>query len=338
MLDLVPLIQSVLPHKHRKSASGWHQFHAVCCHHRGHNSDTRMRGNLKMDVTGISYSCFNCGFKTRFTGDQLSRSFEQLLQWLGMDATDIQKIKLRLLQQHMDEGATTTQDTFSVPDTNWPTVRLPNHSVRIQDALDHAPPESHVHEVWQYIQSRGIDLCASHDWYWSDQSDHDLHKRVLIPMTKHNQIVAYTGRYAGTPPPGVPKYYNSPVPPGYLFNWDRLWSPRKFVLLCEGPLDAIAVQGVASMGSTLSDEQIYHLSQSDKHVVVLPDRTKTNQQLIDAALAFGWSVSFPEWESHIKDAADACKAYGQIYTITSVLAARVHNPLTIGVKRKWMPQ
>lgn len=297
-----------------------------------------MRGNLKMDVTGISYSCFNCGFKTRFMGDELSRSFEQLLQWLGMDASDIQKIKLQLLQQHMDEGATTTVDTFSVPDTNWPTMRLPNHSEPILHALEHAPPESHVHAVWQYIQSRGPDLCNSHDWYWSDQTDHALHKRVLIPMRKHNQIVAYTGRYAGTPPPGVPKYYNSPVPPGYLFNWDRLWSARKFVLLCEGPLDAIAVQGVACMGSTLSEQQIYHLSKCDKHVVVLPDRTKTNQQLIDLALTFGWSVSFPEWESHIKDAADACKAYGQIYTITSALAARVHNPLTIGVKRKWMPQ
>lgn len=337
MLDITPWIVNHLPHKHKKTPTGWYHFNAVCCHHRGHKPDTRARGNLKSDATGISYSCFNCGFKTRHTGDNLSTSFEQFMTWLGMSQDEIQKIKLGLLKQNLEEGTHKSHVNHMVPQTDWGTVTLPKHSAKITDWLESGCDDPHLIQVCEYLQSRGEHIAQAYDWWWSPESDHDWRNRLLIPMWKGDQMVAYTGRYAGAPPPQVPKYLNSPLPPGYLFNWDHMWGNRKFVIVCEGPMDAIAVQGVASMGSTLTEQQIYHLCESDKQVVVLPDRTKSNQHMIDVALSFGWAVSFPDWEAHIKDAADACKAYGDIYTITSALAARTTNPLTIGVKRKWMP-
>ena len=94
------------------------------------------------------------------------------------------------------------------------------------------------------------------------------------------------------------------------------------------------MQGVGAMGSTLSADQVHWLSMQSAHKVVLPDRQRKNQELIDAALLFGWSVSFPEWEDDVKDAADACKKYGQVYTITSVLASQTADPVMIGIKRK----
>lgn len=325
------MVMGVLPHKNKKSSTGWHQFDAVCCHHRGHKPDTRRRGNLKADASGVSYSCFNCGFKTRFTGDQISHSFEQLLMWLGMDVSQIQQIKLRLLQHQLDHAHVAESEvSFVPPHSDWPEVSLPPDSLLVHDQ------DPAAHDVISYMRERHLHMLPHTDWYYSS---HEKWKhRLIIPMRAQGKCVAYTGRYLGTPPHHVPKYLNSQLPPGYLFNWDQLWADRKFVIVCEGPLDALAVQGVASLGSQLTEAQIYHLSRCDKQVCVLPDRTKSNQQLIDIALAFGWSVCFPEWESHIKDASDACKAYGQIYTITSALAARTHNPLTIGVKRKWMSE
>jgi hypothetical protein len=330
-MDITNAVMSVLPHKHKQSPTGWHQFHAVCCHHRGHKPDTRRRGNLKADASGISYHCFNCGFKTRFQGDQISHSFQQLLTWLGMPEEQIQHIKLQLLKSHMDHAHVHT-DThqFMVPSSDWPEVSLPPQSVHVRS---HDADASHVID---YMKARHLHELPHTDWYYSTHEN--WQHRLIMPMRAQGRCVAYTGRYLGTPPSQVPKYLNSQLPPGYLFNWDQLWTDRKFVIVTEGPLDALAVQGVASLGSQLTEAQIYHLSRCDKHICVLPDRTKKNQQLIDTALTFGWSVCFPEWESHIKDAADACKAYGQIYTITSALAARTHNPLTIGVKRKWMPE
>jgi hypothetical protein len=337
MLDLTSLVLALLPVKHRKSNTGWYQFNAVCCHHRGHKPDTRGRGNLKSDASGISYSCFNCGFKSRYQGTQLTQNFEQLLKWLGAEHSQIQEIKLLLMRDLMDSHQAISTIAGEVPTQNWSRIELPQTSKPLHEWLTEPQVPKEAHGVQEYLQSRGADLAKSYTWWWCDSSDHHMNQRLLIPMTAHGRVVGYTGRFVGSPPPGVPKYYNSALPPGYLFNWDRLHDNRKFVIVCEGPLDAIAVQGVASMGSTLTESQIYHLVHSDKQVIILPDRTKNNQHMIDVALSFGWAVSFPDWESHIKDAADACKAYGQIYTITSALAARTTNPLTIGVKRKWMP-
>jgi hypothetical protein len=161
---------------------------------------------------------------------------------------------------------------------------------------------------------------------------------VLLPFFHKDQIVGYTGRHCETNPGKfVTRYWNSQVPDGFLFNSDVADIPgRQVLVLVEGPFDAIAVQGVAAMGSSLSEHQIYWLASQNAQKIVLPDQQKNNQGLIDTALSFGWAVSFPDWEPDIKDAADACKRYGQIYTITSVLSSYTTNPITIGLKRQFL--
>ena len=70
------LIFDYLPHKKRQTAKGWINFDAPCCHHRGHNRDTRSRGNLLVtDDGGIIINCYNCGFKAheKYMGILLSQ-------------------------------------------------------------------------------------------------------------------------------------------------------------------------------------------------------------------------------------------------------------------------
>jgi DNA primase len=109
---------------------------------------------------------------------------------------------------------------------------------------------------------------------------------------------------------------------------------RKFIILVEGPFDAIAVDGVAVLGSTLNKNQIAWLNAADKEIIVLPDREARNQDLIDCAIEQKWSVSFPNWEKNIKDAADASKIYGKLYTIFSVIKFRTNSELQIKMKRQ----
>lgn len=335
-MQIHDIILNHLPHKCRLTPSGWRQFNAVCCHHRGHKPDTRGRGNLRMDAAGVVYSCFNCGFKTRFDGTKLSDSFQQWLTWMNVEREQIQRIKLALLSEQMQEGTQAQQLPHAPVLNRFASVDLPPGSKSIQAWAAEGCDDPHFLHACEYLLSRGVHLAHGYDYHWCPQTDHQWNQRVLIPFWADGKCVGYTGRYAGVPPDGVSRYMNQHVPQGYLFNWDRLHDNRKFVILVEGPFDAIAVQGVASMGSTLSEQQVYNLLHCDREIVVLPDRQTTNQHLIDSAVSFGWAVSFPDWEPHIKDAADACKAYGQIYTITSALAARTTNPLTIGVKRKWI--
>jgi hypothetical protein len=198
----------------------------------------------------------------------------------------------------------------------------------IAQDCDHEDFQSAV----QYLRSRCV--LDSYNFWYSASSRNQLNKRVIVPFFHKQTVVGWTARYVGTPPGGVPRYWNSSVPAGYLFNQNVLSLDRNFVLVVEGPFDAIAVQGVSPLGSTMSDLQIQTLLNGNQEPIVLPDRTRTNQQLIDLAVTFGWSVSFPEWEDDVKDAAEARKRYGEIYTITSALASRTKDPLTIGIKRK----
>lgn len=328
------MIEPRLGNKRRTTPQGWTLYNARCCAHRGHRPDTRMRGNIRFVSDGtLGGNCYNCGFKFRFDGSSISDSFEQWLKWIDMDQSDIQKLKLALLAQQMAGDTPTVQ--FSAPVlAPMPVVELPHLAENIISLMESDCRDDHFVQAINYLNNRGTDILAGYDYYWSASKQNQLCDRVIIPFYNHDEIVGWTARYAGTAPRGVPKYWNSQLPPGYLFNQNVLSANREFVLISEGPFDAIATQGVATLGSTMSDLQIQNLLQYDQQPIVVPDRQGNNQQLIDIALSFGWAVSFPDWEDHIKDSADACAAYGQLYTITSALAARTNNSVEINIKRQ----
>jgi hypothetical protein len=107
-------------------------------------------------------------------------------------------------------------------------------------------------------------------------------------------------------------------------------------LVLEGPFDAIAVDGIGVLGRELNSQQIAWLDSSLAEKIVVPDRERRNQELIDVALAQGWSVSFPDWEPGIKDAADAAAKYGRLYTLKSIIDSRTSGPTEIAIKRKML--
>lgn len=330
------LVLSHIPLKRRQSPRGWTLFDAVCCHHRGHNQDQRHRGNLLVSPDGvIGYNCYNCGFKARFTGSDLSKSFESLMHWMGIPHNDIQLAKLELLKNKIDGVEPDTVPTIVSIVNNFDEIDLPKDAVPIESVAEWEEIPADFLEVFTYLQTRGLVVAEGHDYYWSASTKHDMNKRLIVPFYHSNNIVGWTARYAGKPPPGVPRYYNSQLQPGYLFNNEMLSKhSRKYALLVEGPFDAIAVDGVGVLGSELSKEQLAWLLQSDKEIIVVPDRQRKNQGLIDAAIDNGWYVSFPDWEDNIKDCADASARYGKIYTLKSIFENKTRSELQISIKRQ----
>lgn len=330
------LVAESLPHKRRTSPRGWIMFNCPCCHHRGHRADTRMRGNMLMLPDGyIAYNCYNCSFKVVFDNVHLSKNFENLLEWLNIADDDIRKIKLEVLQNRM-QGITTssTDDALSFL-REFKEVKLPDDARPIETVMEDADITPEFANCISYLTSRGAAVAGSWDYYWSSSTKKDMNHRIIIPFYYRNKVVGWTARYAGTPPSGTPRYYNSEMQLGYLFNCDAIEkADRRYIILVEGPFDAIAVDGVAVMGSKLNRQQLSWLSSTNKEIVVLPDRQRKNQGLIDAALEHGWSVSFPDWEDRVKDAADASCLYGKLFTLRSVLESKTSSPLQIGMKRK----
>jgi len=109
---------------------------------------------------------------------------------------------------------------------------------------------------------------------------------------------------------------------------------RKFVLVTEGPFDAIAVSGVSILGSEINETQRELIEGLGRQVIVVPDRDAPGQKLIDQATEFGWSVAFPKWQDGVNDVAEAVNQYGRLFTIQSILKTTETSKLKIDLKRK----
>jgi len=97
-------LQTYLPAKRKQTPSGWMAFNAPCCEHNGTTPDTRQRGGLIANADeGVSFHCFNCGFKTSWrTGRNLSYKMKKFMRWLNMPDDVITKLALQALQNKSD--------------------------------------------------------------------------------------------------------------------------------------------------------------------------------------------------------------------------------------------
>ena len=309
--------------KTKHTPSGWISGNAVCCQHNGNSADTRRRGGLHVHEDGVSYHCFNCGFKASWQpGRPLSVKFKKLLQWLNVPDDTITKCSfeaLRLKDEVSPEHKLELMPKFfekplplgSKPLTEWVTD----------------PPDALV-PVLEYLFNRSYTL-EDYDWYWTDEQG--FADRLIVPFYYQQKIVGYTARLCKDRK--IAKYI-SEQQPGYVFNLDRQTPERKFVIVTEGPLDTICVDGVAVMSAEISAQQRFLISRLQKEVVLVPDRDKSSLKLIDQALEFGWSVSFPNWGKNIKDVNDAVKQYGKLYVLWDILQTKESMPLKIQLRKK----
>lgn len=319
---IIDTVQAYLPPKRKHTPSGWTSFNAVCCHHNGDRADTRQRGGI-MITDGVSYHCFNCGFKASWQpGRPLTTKFRKLLQWLNVSDELIAKcsfealrLKDELAPEHRIELAPTFFDKA-----------LPLGSKLIREWIKESTPET-LGPVVQYLYDRSYTI-DDYDWYWTDEKGFD--DRLIIPFYYQNRLVGYTARSVGK----SRSKYISEQQPGYVFNLDHQTYDRKFAIVCEGPLDAICVDGVAVMSNEVSPQQHNLISKLQREIIVVPDRDSAGLKLIEQAIDYGWSVSFPDWDLDVKDVNDAVCKYGKIYTLWSILKHRESTALKIKLRTK----
>ena len=89
-------LTQALPAKRKQTPSGWLAFNAPCCEHNGTTPDTRQRGGLIANADeGVSFHCFNCGFKTSWrNGRNLSFKMKKFMRWLNVPDDTITKLAL----------------------------------------------------------------------------------------------------------------------------------------------------------------------------------------------------------------------------------------------------
>jgi 5S rRNA maturation endonuclease (ribonuclease M5) len=320
---IIDTVQSYLPAKRKITPSGWVSFNAVCCHHNGTSADNRQRGGIMVNE-GVSYHCFNCGFKASWQpGRKVSVKLKRLMQWLGVPDDAITKCSLEALR--FEEDLTYQGEKSLIP--VFIDKALPLGTEPIVNFLDNPPDELLL--VMGYLIGRNLYL-EDYQFHWTPEDG--FQNRLIIPFFYQNRIVGYTARKITD---GKPKYI-SEQQPGYVFNLDRQHYERKYVIVTEGPIDAICVDGVAVMSAEISASQHALISQLQREVIVIADRDDAGYRMVEQALEYGWSVSFPDWAEGIKDVNDANKVYGKLATLYSIISTKESNNLKIQLKsRKW---
>jgi hypothetical protein len=327
---LLDAITSRLPSKRHQTPGSWLSYNCPVCTANGQSRpDTRMRGGLKIIGNGsFTINCFNCGFKTVFTpGQQLNARIKKYLKSLTFTEDEIKKLNFKAwqLQQVVQQDPTQKEylNAYSAK-LKFDPIAWPSGAKDINFwATSTNPPDDFI-EVLTYLDSRNSDLINYYDFYWTPapysgqgMNFKDINHRIIIPFFWKEHFVGF---HARTCKPQNTFRYVGYTPKDYIFNCN-LMETRDYLLIVEGVLDAISLGCMASLGSTLTKEQINWINSYGKKVIILPDRDKAGKHLTDIAIKNNWLVSFPwqSWDENVKDAADAVAKYGRLWVLKTVM-------------------
>jgi len=240
------------------------------------------------------------------------------LSWLGADDNLVQRLVIEAVRVRDIVGEPTeTQETIEVKFT----PRALPDDVRLVD-------EDPV--ALAYCQSRAIDLDR-YPLLVSQRREYNLNRRVIVPFTWRGDLIGYTAR---TWEPNIKPKYHSQYEANYVYNMDQQKPDAKFVCVVEGPFDAMSIDGVAVLSNECSEQQADIIDTLNREIILVPDRDRAGARLIDAAIAYGWAVSFPIWHETCKDVNEAVVRYGRLFVLKSILDSRETSRLKIELKRK----
>jgi DNA primase len=183
-----------------------------------------------------------------------------------------------------------------------------------------------IGKIIDYLIDRGFDPLDD-NFCWSPAPG--FIDRVIIPFKYDGIVVGNTARKVKE---GRPKYL-SDQHPFFVFNIDSQDPLNKYVFVCEGPFDALAVDGVALLTNEISQQQAHIINGLGKEVIVIPDQDKAGLALINQAVDYDWSVAFPNWGEDVKDCADAVKKYGKLFVVVDAIKTSQQGEIKIKVAR-----
>jgi hypothetical protein len=327
MTLVVDKFRSLLPPRAKHSPSGWTSFNAPCCQHRGHSPDTRKRGGIRFDGNSIVYNCFNCKFSTGWQpGSPFGEKMKTFSRWLGASEDTIKELVFEAMKTEGDEYKPEHHETkLEFTDKELPEGAMP--LLKWLDAELTTEEEQKLVEVVEYVVSRGYDP-TSENFYWSPTPGYI--DRVIIPFEWKGRIVGNTARKVNK---GKPKYL-SDQHPHFVFNFDKQTENQKYIFVCEGPFDALAIGGVALLTNEIAEQQARIINSLGAEIIVIPDQDSAGLVLFDRAAELNWSVAMPNWEDDVKDVADAVQRYGKLFVLVDAIKTSQKGEIKIIVAKK----
>lgn len=295
--NIVTVISNYIPLQQAGS-----NYKAICPFHDDHNP------SMSINTSKQIYKCFVCGHGGNVFG--FVRDYEQISfieavrkvgESVGFDFSDYQvdfreekDDQTKRYHQLMNETQRYVEylmaNSKDDPLKDFLSKRHLNDEIISTFKIGYADSN---YPVGQYLLKKGYKVEELETLQIAKQYENGLNEffshRVMFPITdEFNQIVAYTARALGDQ---SPKYINSATTPIYtkskiLYNYPMVKDPllkKDPLLLCEGVMDVIAFyragykKVVATLGTTLSDEQIVLIKKLNSSVILAFDGDDAGQ-------------------------------------------------------------
>jgi hypothetical protein len=249
-----------------------------------------------------------------------------LCRWLGSSEDTIKELVFEAMKTEGDDYRPEHQEIKleftdkELPEGAMPLLEWVNSQYWKDISLE-------VELVIAYVVSRGYDPFDG-NFYWSPASGYE--SRVIIPFRWEGRIVGNTARKVTA---GKPKYL-SDQHPHFVFNFDQQKENQKYIFVCEGPFDALAVDGVALLTNEIAEQQSRIINSLGAEVIVIPDQDRAGLVLFDRAAELGWAVAMPNWDPDVKDVADAVQRYGRLFVIVDAIKTAQQGQIKINMAKK----
>ena len=248
-----------------------------------------------------------------------------LARWMGASEDFIKELVFEALKTESEEYKPEEQQ----PQIEFSDKELPEGAMPLLDWVNSEyfkEIDILLEPVISYVVNRGYDPFNG-DFYWSPSPGYE--NRVILPFRWEGRIVGNTARKVVQ---GNLKYL-SDQHPHFVYNFDKQKEDQKYIFVCEGPFDALAIGGVALLTNDIAEQQSRIINSLGAEVIVIPDQDRAGLVLFDRAAELNWSVAMPTWGDDVKDVADAVQKYGKLFVVVDAIKTAQKGAIKINIAK-----
>lgn len=260
------------------------------------------------------YHCFNCGCNENFSVNRehpFSKGMRDVFDGFGIPRIDYNAL---LLQKQ--NGKVVPKEKRNV---QYSYIELPDYFSPIEECDSKLAKDAKMFlrhnyaltpKDFSFYVSTG--LTKSKD----NKSKADAKRmagRLVIPFFRYGKIIYFQARdILGK---STHKYISPNIQKhNILFNVDELDRISESPLyVVEGAMDAIHLNGVATLGNELSTFQCKMLQESKRRKILVPDFNGDSDKLCQQFIRNGWEISLPEYRTRVNDVSQAILTFGKLY-------------------------
>lgn len=285
-------------------------FYSLKC---GVCNDYKVRAGFKFENSSIIYNCWNCSTAAvyeEFSG-KISKNFRKILNAYSIEDSDISTvINTAFFNKKEPESKTITLASLVKINTSTPEIKLPPKSF----PLGHDEFIDYQSKLVDYLTSRGIDIMKYKFYFSLEERFKD---RIIIPFYRDGKLIFWQARSIDS---AEKKRYDNAIVPrtAVMFNMDKLnhYSPG-VLFVVEGIFDAMPIDGVAILGSALTEAKIELLKKSNRKLIFVIDKDDNGRHVAEIALKHGWGITFAP--DNANDVSNSIQRYGIIWTVNELM-------------------